>query len=131
MGPGHMLPGCAMAYLDPTQSFLASTALSASAPRLSGLERDVLLLSRRDDLASLDGPRWHHRFRMLRVPTVLADPRLEALRRFAVLFRRHGDRIAQAEEDRLVAMGYSAGQIAQIRDHIRREPRKPHRFRRI
>ncbi|MDB5584182.1 MAG: hypothetical protein JWR80_9358 [Bradyrhizobium sp.] len=82
---------------------------------LTMAERNVIHASLRDPAWSL-GPisrvrRAIHWVFDLRRPTPLADPRLEALRRFAVLVRRFGDLLHSAEIDRLGSAGYSASQI--------------------
>jgi len=50
----------------------------------------------------------------MRVHPPLASPRLEALRRYAVLRRLHGVRMADAEREALAAAGYVPDQIAAI-----------------
>jgi hypothetical protein len=107
-----------MAYLDLTRSPFelpaASVATAPAKPKtapLSDVERTVLALSLGDPLWSV-GPesRLGHLVRWIfdqRRPTPLADARLEALRRFAVLSRRFGDRLDRAESRRLAKAGYS------------------------
>lgn len=121
-----------MAYVDTrphelvwSPFFFASTP-ARHEPLLRRVERDVLLASRRDTISSLGEPtplgRWTGRMLGLRARNRLADPQLEALRRFAVLLRRRGDRLAAAEQARIVAAGFSPAQIAEIRRLSEAEP---------
>lgn len=114
-----------MAYVDTrphelvwSPRFAARRAMPA-APLLQRIERDVLLASRRDRLSSLEkaGPlgRWIGRLFGFEGVNRLADPRLEALRRFAVLLRRRGDRLPAQEEARIRAAGFSPAQVAEVR----------------
>lgn len=92
------------------------------ADRLSGLEWSVVAIARGDGRASLRRPG--------RLATAmgavfgrpnprLADERLEALRRLAVLAWRDGDAVAPREKGRFFAAGFTPGQydllIASIR----------------
>ena len=99
-------------------------------PLLRRVERDVLLASRRDTVSSLDKAtplgRWAGRMLGFQAVNRLADPRLEALRRFAVLLRRRGDRLPAAEQARIVAAGFSPLTVAEIRRLIEAE-RTPRR----
>ena len=107
-----------MAYLDLTRSPFELPAASAYIARaatpdapLGDVERTVLAVSLKDPLWSVGSEsrlgrlvRWAFDQRR---PTPFANARLEALRRFAVLSRRYGDRLDRAENDRLAAAGYS------------------------
>lgn len=108
-----------MAYLDLT---LTVPGLTGDVPapfaveepaRFSPLEWQVIALARRDSLSSLRGP---SRLALalgsvLRVHNPrLADPRLEALRRIAVLSWRHGYVVAPAEVRAFVEAGYTLEQ---------------------
>ena len=99
---------------------------------LQRVERDVLLASRRDRVSSLGGEaplgRWNARLFGIRASNRLADPRLEALRRFAVLLRSRGEGLPSAEQARIVAAGFSPMQVAEIRRLIEAE-RSPRRMR--
>jgi len=107
-----------MAYLDLTRSpFELPTASAGTAPAetrdapLNDVERTVLTLSLKDPLWSV-GPesRLGHLVRWIfdqRRPAPFANVRLEALRRFAVLSRRFGDRLDPTENDRLAQAGYA------------------------
>jgi hypothetical protein len=89
---------------------------------LAALEMTVVALALRDPLWSVDEPRrwtWGPQAQARRLQ--LANPRLEALRRFVVL-ARHGRRIESTLEAAvLLAAGFSQGQIhhtnALIRQH--------------
>ncbi len=111
-----------MAYLDLALD-LPRAALVASAmgpvhdtvPRIAPLERQVLQLAAADTRSSLNEPgrivkmlRWVF---AVRSANRLADPRIEALRRFAVMARVHGD----AEVDRLIGAGFVHETLAEIR----------------
>lgn len=111
-----------MAFLDlvppPFEIFdtpARATLSRVAEPALSAIERDVISASLRDPVWSL-GPsgrvrRALHWIFDARRPNPLADARLEALRRFAVLIRHFGDRLDSAEADRLALAGYSPSQI--------------------
>ncbi|PXA87771.1 hypothetical protein DMC47_31330 [Nostoc sp. 3335mG] len=126
-----------MAYVDTRPHELAWSPRFAvrlpipAAPLLQRVERDVLLASRHDRSASLKRPgpirRWIGRLFGFAEANRLADPRLEALRRFAVLLRRKGDRLPAPEESRLLLAGFSPTQMIEIRRLIEGEnpPRRP------
>jgi hypothetical protein len=101
-------------------------------PLLERVERDVLLASRRDRVSSLGSKtlfsRWSTRLFGVRTSNRLADPRLEALRRFAVLLRNRGESLPSAEQRRIVLAGFSPVQVAEVRRLIEAE-RSPHRMR--
>ena len=87
--------------------------------RLSMLERQVIQLARTDGRWSLAGS---GRFQSvlatlfaLERPNPLADPRLEALRRYAVTLRLSAGRLPRADDDRLIAFGFSSAAITDIR----------------
>ena len=117
-----------MAYLDlalaypagaaaPATESLRDEQAGASSPAegLSGLEWSVVALARRDPLGSLSQPG--------RIATAmgrlfgtgsnprLADPRLEALRRLAVLAWRHGYVLPNSELKRFLAAGFTLDQF--------------------
>jgi hypothetical protein len=111
-----------MAYLDlaPSPFEILDPPARATLPRvaepaLTTIERDVISASLRDPVWSL-GPSGRVRRALhwtfdVRRPNPLADARLEALRRFAVLVRHFGDRLDSVETDRLALAGYSPSQI--------------------
>jgi hypothetical protein len=111
-----------MAYLDLAPSPFEildtptrETPSRAADPALTTIERDVISASLRDPVGSL-GPsgrvrRILHWTFDVRRPNPLADARLEALRRFAVLVRQFGDRLDSGETGRLALAGYSPSQI--------------------
>ncbi|MGP7796219.1 hypothetical protein [Sphingomonas sp. CLY1604] len=80
-------------------------------PMLTELERSVIGIARRDGLSTLRQPgrlsRWLGLLFGVRISPQLADPKLEALRRIAVLSWRRGYAIASAEVKAFVAAGYS------------------------
>lgn len=120
-----------MAYMD-FRGFdgLAPVQTQASGPvadpvcvteRLSALEWLVVSLARRDSLASLSRPgRLSTAMRMLfnQPNPRLADERLEALRRMAVLTWHHGYTVASREVRAFVAAGFTLGQYELMVDSI-------------
>lgn len=75
---------------------------------LAPLERTVVALALRDPLWSVPGRRtWLNRDDQRGRWLHLANPRLEALRRFVVL-RRHG---REGQDETLLTAGFSPGQI--------------------
>lgn len=118
-----------MAYLDLALD-LPRAALAApnSAPRraavshVAPLEWQVVQLARIDGRATLRAPgrvamvlRW-----LLggKPANGLADPRLEALRRYAVMLRLRGGALPQAETDRLLHAGFAREAIDEIRQRV-------------
>lgn len=89
---------------------------------LSDLEGQTVFLSLRDGRLSVGQPTWtcrmltivvgHHR------QNRMADPRLEALRRYSVLYRLDGPRIGAAELGLLNSAGFSLSQIGDVQDQI-------------
>lgn len=121
-----------MAYLDLTQPLPrllpahdAPTLPAGANEGLTELDRMVIALSRNDPRSSLTTPgRFRRIFAYLfsmRLPNALADPRLEALRRFAVLLRKQRTRLPETETARLVAAGYSLAAVADARRIIEPE----------
>lgn len=107
-----------MAYLDLTQSFIPTGPAAARSapharaiPALTKLERLVIHIARSDGIDSLAQPERGNRFTrwLFRAdrPNPLADPRLEALRRYAVLLRLHGDAMPADEARRLLDAGFA------------------------
>jgi len=83
------------------------------ASSLTPLEWSVVSLARRDSIGSLDRPgRWGSLLRAwLRSPNpMLADPRLEALRRMAVLTWHYGFTVPTREVADFLAAGFSSDQ---------------------
>lgn len=96
-------------------------------PRLSALEWSVVALAAKDPLSSLRTPgRMAVAMGALfgdRRRSALADPRLEALRRIAVLSRHQGYTVAPTEIRAFVAAGFSEDQYELIVDSLRAAPR--------
>jgi hypothetical protein len=94
---------------------------SGSVVDLSDLDRRVVLRSARDPLSSLQQRRPASRMLMGwlfgREANALADPRLEALRRFAVILRIHG-LVTNAELDRFHAAGFNARSAAAVEQMV-------------
>jgi hypothetical protein len=86
---------------------------------LGPLERDVLLISRSDSRSSLRPSGFFGRLgkRLFGIApsNPLADARLEALRRFAVLLRHKRDRLPCGEEARLLEAGFTSEQMKDVR----------------
>ncbi len=105
-----------MAYLS-AEALAAGEAVDAhEALRFSPLELRVIALGERSDAMRERRPES----RLTRVADwlfgmaaagPLADPRLEALRRFASKVRYHRASLGQEDVEALVAAGYTAGQV--------------------
>ena len=99
----------------------APTAFRAK-PSFSPLEWSVIALARRDRVASLREPgRVAMAMGVLfceRPNPRLADPKLEALRRMAVLSWRHGYEVDTSEIRRFVEAGYDLRQYELMVDSI-------------
>lgn len=107
-----------MAYLDLSSTFTdarpISTPVAPPARPLSALEWSVIAVARRDRLSSLSEPGPLSRalgslFGRAR-SSRLADPRLEALRRFAVHAWHGGYQLPLTELKALIAAGFSREQ---------------------
>ncbi len=124
-----------LAFAEPGNAGYARVSaqgLSADAPRvtapiedrpvLSELERSVIGLARGDGLSTLRQPGRLSRGLELvfgvRISPMLADPKLEALRRVAVLSWKRGYAIASAEVKAFLAAGYSPAHYELVVDTI-------------
>ena len=122
-----------MAYLNFSEVGAAGTTTiapveSVAPARLSALEWSVVALAAKDPLSSLRTPgrmaiAMGAVFGDRRYPT-LADPRLEALRRIAVLGRHHGYTVAPAEIRAFVAAGFSEDQYELVIDSLQATTRR-------
>jgi len=120
-----------MAYVDTRPHEMAWSPRFAvrlpipASPLVQRVERDVLLASRHDRPSSLRRTgligRWSNRLFGFEEVNRLADPRLEALRRFAVLLRRRAEHLPASEEARILAAGFSPAEVAEIRRLIESE----------
>jgi hypothetical protein len=110
-----------MAYLDTREPFLAATPLpitpvaDAIEARFDRHEWEVIVLARQDGLASLREPSWLAR-QLARlfgsdINRRLANPQLEALRRFAVLAWHHGYALPVSGMKAFKEAGYSLDHI--------------------
>ena len=92
---------------------------------LSRLESEVVALADREPLSSLLTARRPIARALFGIQpaTALADPRLEALRRFVVL-HRHGHREAQASGEALVGLGFSARLLDDVRALVTQDIRQ-------
>lgn len=85
--------------------------------RLSVLEQTVVALASLDDLRSIEAPARLGRlvFRLLggRAANQLADPRLEALRRFTVL-RKTKTVVSEDEVRRFLDVGFSERSVSEV-----------------
>jgi len=110
-----------MAHFDPRLSIenprLSTASLVTRTTTLGRLERDIVWLSRSDPRSSLRPPhflgRLAGRLFGIRRTNPLADARLEALRRYAVLLR-HELRTGE-EEHRLLESGFTPEQLGDVR----------------
>jgi hypothetical protein len=112
-----------MAYIDHASAFAVSGAHPVSTSWAAGdegrtefspLEWTVIALARRDGLSSLETPgpvaRALGSLFGLGRQSMLADPRLEALRRIAVHAWHRGYKLPVSEIKRFLSAGFSAGQ---------------------
>ncbi len=103
-----------MAYLDVRRhdTMFSRTPTGAVFERA---EWEVIMIAQKDGLASLSEPGWLPRLasRLFggRIARPLADPRLEALRRFAVLAWHHSYALPVSAIEGLRSMGYSDEQL--------------------
>lgn len=98
-----------------------SDAVPAASDRLSGLEWSVVAIARKDRPASLRRPsRMALALRTLfKQPNPkLADERLEALRRMAVLTWQDGYTVPSREVHAFLAAGFTSGQYETLVDSI-------------
>lgn len=109
-----------MAYRNFSETLEIGTAPGASpSASLTSLEWLIVALAQRDPLSSIEKP---GRIAMMlfalfgdRPNPRLADPRLEALRRFTVLVRNLRDRLPSEETARFLAAGFSRAQARLVR----------------
>ncbi|NLS27174.1 hypothetical protein S2M10_21670 [Sphingomonas sp. S2M10] len=108
-----------MAYLD-FSGFngqpLAASGMVETAATLTALEWQVVAIAQRDRLSSLEAPgRWSRLFALFfggdRASPRLADSKLEALRRVAVLAWHKGYALPKQEIAAFHASGYSLDQL--------------------
>lgn len=111
--PGNAGYARATAPIRPAPAPLTSRVveMEEERPVLTELERSVIGIARQDGLATLRQPgrlsRWLGLVFGVRISPQLADPKLEALRRIAVLSWKRGYSIASAEVKAFLAVGYS------------------------
>jgi hypothetical protein len=91
--------------------------------RFGALEWSVVALAERDHPSSLGSPgrlavALGAVFGVRRRSPALADPRLEALRRMAVLSWHRGDTVASAETEAFLAAGFTLAQHTLLRASI-------------
>ena len=107
--------------IDTPRSSVAETPAPA---RLSALEWSVVMLAERDRLSTLRTPgRMAQAIALLfgdRPNPQLADPRLEALRRVAVLSWHHGYTIPSGEVRAFLSAGFTPDQYELVVDSISR-----------
>lgn len=118
-----------MAYLDTRAGLLEGLAGTVSAEAaLTSLELRTLQLSQADGRATLRAPRRIERLGAMlfgsRRMSGLANARLEALRRFAILYRLDGARLDSAEVARAEAAGLSAVMLDRVRHIVDGWPRR-------
>jgi hypothetical protein len=116
-----------MAYIDFNAAFAGATSVSSEAlpaaerplsAQFSPLEWTTIALARRDSLSSLQEPGRLSRalgsLFGLGTTSRLADPRLEALRRFAVHAWHRGYTLPVSEIKAFIAAGFSGDQLETI-----------------
>jgi alkylhydroperoxidase family enzyme len=107
----------------------SGTTTNRSGARLSPLQRQVVGVALCDTLASLGEDGLMARTARLlfggRRSPKLADPGLEALRRFAVLVRHAPGSLNGAEIERMHAAGFSDRQMDEVFTIIERAPARP------
>ncbi|NKI97973.1 hypothetical protein [Novosphingobium sp. SG707] len=114
-----------MAYLDLTQGFISTGPAAAPSaqnsrfiPALTRLERLAIHIAQSDGIDSLAQPERGNRFMrwLFRAdqPNPLADPRLEALRRYAVLLRLRGGAMPAGETRRLLDAGFARETLNEV-----------------
>ncbi|MCJ8157605.1 hypothetical protein [Sphingomonas sp. LaA6.9] len=105
-------------------AFAPAKAAQAAGEQLpfSALELRVIALSKSEGPSSLEPPSRLGAFLetlfAIKRPNPLADPRLEALRRFAILARSVGDRLADAEVNAFLRAGFDRVQAAWLRRNV-------------
>lgn len=91
---------------------LAAAVSTMPEPAFTPIELSVIALARVDGPATVRRRTWLTRLAKamfgIGLPNPLADPRLEALRRFAIVARDHRGDPPQAEIDRFLAAGFTA-----------------------
>jgi hypothetical protein len=112
-----------MAFLDLAQPRLSpAVAGAASQAAFQGHEWAVIALARADGAASLSEPgrlrRLFESFFKIRRPNRLADPRLEALRRMAVLLRIGGGKTSDDERAGFLSAGYTRSQLSALAAYV-------------
>jgi len=119
-------------YADQDTILDAAPVPATAEPQLSALEWSVVAVARNDSLASLREPgRLGMAMAALfgtRQNPRLTDPRLEALRRFAVLAWHHGYTLPVSEIKAFMKAGFSADQFETLLASISRgRAARPHR----
>lgn len=104
-------PGTNLPAAIPAAARLPNTTAPAAKAQFSALEWSVVALAERDPLSSLRNPSrmavaLGNLFGDRRNPK-LADPKLEALRRMAVLTWHHGYRVAASAVGSFLAAGFT------------------------
>jgi len=117
-----MLDADRLPALRPATPAVVPAIDDQSAARLTGLEWSVVALARKDALSSLRRPgrmasALGALFRQPHNP-MLADERLEALRRIAVFAWHYGYTIPSAELTRFLNAGFSPAQYELMTDSI-------------
>lgn len=108
---GYARMSAAMPSPAPTLALPTPVLTEEPRPVLTELERSVIGIARQDGLSTLRQPgrltRWLGLVFGVRISPQLADPKLEALRRIAVLSWKRGYAIASAEVKAFLASGYT------------------------
>lgn len=111
-----------IAATTPIVAPVAAAAVPTPVATLTELERSVIAIARHDRVSTLHAPgrfsRWLAVLFGLRTSPRLADDRLEALRRIAVLSWRHGYSVPAVELRAFLAAGYSPAEYELVVDTI-------------
>ncbi len=97
------------------------TAVAAPAHTLTTLEWAVVRIARRDGRQSVRPPNWKSvlaRFLFGETNPRLADPRLEGLRRLAVLVWHDGLAVPPHERDAFLGAGFTSEQLLAISAYV-------------
>jgi len=117
-----------MAFLDLSEPRPArAVAPPTTHMSFDGREWLVIALSRGDTTSSLEEPGRFRRtletFFKIRRANRLADPRLEALRRMAVLLRIGGASASADERAGFLSAGFTSAQFGALAGHVAKEAR--------
>jgi len=126
-----------MAYFHPDiiSAGGAPAATSVVFPKLGPIERETVIVSLSDEIRTARKgklARLSEWIFAVRPSSGLASPRLEMLRRYAILFRVHGDALGEHDRAAFIAAGFTEAQRAEVHLMVRRfAPPRPSLGRRL